>query len=47
VIDGIVAAGYARQENAELAVFVSSVDDIFPALARLPAGELTIDIERL
>lgn len=47
VIDGIVAAGYARQENADLAAFVSSVDEVFPALARLPGGELTVDSERL
>jgi len=47
MIDDIVAAGYARQENAELAAFVNSVDDIFPALARLPGGELTVDSERL
>lgn len=43
MIDGIVDAGYARRENAELAAFVSSVDDVFPALARLPGGELTVD----
>jgi hypothetical protein len=47
VIDGIVAAGYARRKNVELAAFVDSVDDIFPALARLPGGELTVDSERL
>ena len=47
MIDGIVAAGYTRRKNIELAAFVDSVDDIFPALARLPGGELTIDSERL
>lgn len=47
VIDGIVAAGYARRENADLAAFVDSVDDVFPALARLPGGELKVDSERL
>jgi uncharacterized protein (TIGR00730 family) len=46
-IDGIVAAGYARRENAELATFVGSVDDVFSALARLPGGELTVESERL
>ncbi len=46
-IDGIVAAGYARRENADLATFVGSVDDVFPALARMPGGELTVESERL
>ncbi len=47
MIDGIVAAGYARPESAELAVFVSDIDDVFPTLARLPAGELTVDSKLL
>ncbi|NQV82795.1 MAG: TIGR00730 family Rossman fold protein [Rhodospirillales bacterium] len=47
VIDGIVAAGYARRENADLAAFVNSVEDVFPLLARLPGGELTVDSKRL
>jgi uncharacterized protein (TIGR00730 family) len=47
MIDGIAAAGYARPENAELAVFVSEIDDVFPTLAQLPAGELTVDSELL
>ncbi|MDH3737723.1 MAG: TIGR00730 family Rossman fold protein [Alphaproteobacteria bacterium] len=46
-IDGIVAAGYARRENAELAVFVDDVDAVLPALARLPEADLTIASERL
>ncbi|NNE84809.1 MAG: TIGR00730 family Rossman fold protein [Alphaproteobacteria bacterium] len=46
-MDGIVAAGYARPENAELAVFVDQVSDIFPTLARLPSEELTLDSKRL
>jgi predicted Rossmann-fold nucleotide-binding protein len=47
MIDGIVAAGYARAENAALATFVGTIDDVFPALARLPAGELKVDSELL
>lgn len=47
MIDGIVAAGYARAENAALAAFVDEIDDVFAALARLPAGELTVDSKRL
>lgn len=47
MIGGIVAAGYAHPENAALAAFVASVDEVFPALARLPGGELTVDAERL
>lgn len=46
-MDGIVAAGYARPENAELAVFVDQVADVFPTLARLPSEELTLDSKRL
>jgi uncharacterized protein (TIGR00730 family) len=46
-LDGIVAAGYARPENAELAVFVDQVADIFPTLAQLPSEELTLESERL
>lgn len=47
MIDGIVATGYARPESAELAVFVSDINDVFPTLARLPAGELTVDSKLL
>ncbi len=47
LINGIAAAGYARPENAELAVFVSEINDVFPTLARLPAGELIVDPELL
>ena len=47
LINGIAAAGYARPENAELAVFVSEIIDVFPTLARLPAGELIVDPELL
>jgi uncharacterized protein (TIGR00730 family) len=47
MIDAIAAAGYARPENAELAVFVSEIEDVFPTLAQLPAGELTVDSELL
>jgi uncharacterized protein (TIGR00730 family) len=46
-LDGIVAAGYARPENAALAVFVDQVADIFPTLAQLPSEELTLESERL
>jgi uncharacterized protein (TIGR00730 family) len=46
-LDSIVAAGYARPENAELAVFVDRVADIFPTLARLPGEELPLDSKRL
>jgi uncharacterized protein (TIGR00730 family) len=47
MIAAIVTAGYARAENAELAAFVDDIDDVFAALARLPAGELTVDSELL
>ncbi len=47
LINEITAAGYARPENAELAVFVSDINDVFPTLARLPAGELIVDPELL
>ena len=47
MIAGIVAAGYARPENAELAEFVDQIDDVFPAWARLPAGELTVESKLL
>ena len=47
MIKGIVAAGYARPQNAELAEFVDEIDDVFPVLARLPAGELTVESELL
>lgn len=47
MIDGIVAEGYARPENAALAAFVNDIDEVFPALAQLPAGELKIDSQRL
>ena len=46
-IDGIAAAGYARPESAELAVFVNEIEDVLPTLARLPSGELTVDSEIL
>ena len=44
-INGITAAGYARPESAQLAVFVPGIDDVLPTLARLPRGELTVDSE--
>jgi uncharacterized protein (TIGR00730 family) len=47
MIDAIAAAGYAQPENAELAVFVSEIEDVFPTLAQLPAGEMTVDSELL
>ncbi len=47
MIDGIVADGYARPENAALAAFVDDIDGVFPVLAQLPAGELIVDAERL
>lgn len=46
-MDGIVAAGYARPENAQLAVFVDQVADVFPTLARLPGEERPLDSEHL
>ncbi|NKB48501.1 MAG: TIGR00730 family Rossman fold protein [Alphaproteobacteria bacterium] len=46
-MDGIVAAGYARPENAQLAVFVDDVDQVFPTLAELPEGEGKLAAERL
>ena len=47
MIDSIVAAGYARPENAALAAFVGSVDEVFATLAQLPEGELAVDSGRL
>jgi len=47
MLDGIVAAGYARPENARLATFVASIDEVLPTLAALPAGRLVVDSERL
>ncbi len=47
MIAGIVDQGYARPENAALATFVDDIGQVLPALARLPAGELTVDAERL
>ena len=46
-IHGIVAQGYARPENAALAVFVDDIAEVLPTLARLPAGDMTVDTERL
>ncbi len=43
MIDGIVAAGYARAQHAALATFVTAIDDVFPTLAELPAGEMTVE----
>ena len=47
LIGGIVENGYARPENAALARFVTDIDGVFSALAELPAGEMTIDPDRL
>ena len=43
LIDSIIEQGYARQENADLLTFVATVDDIFPALAKLPSGVSKVD----
>lgn len=47
VIDGIIDAGYARPESKNLAVFVDAADEILPTLARLPAGDHTLETKLL
>ena len=47
MIDGIVAQGYARAENAALARFVEAIDDVFPVLAELPAGAPAVASDRV
>lgn len=46
LIDDTVAGGYARAENAALALFVDSVDDILPTVAAQPAGELRVPTDK-
>lgn len=46
-IDGIVEAGYARRENADLAVFVDDVAEVLPTLAQLPEGDHKLASERI
>ncbi len=43
LLDSIIEQGYARPENAELLTFVDKVDDVFPALAKLPSGVAKVD----
>ncbi len=47
LIDGVVAARYARDENARLAEFVADIDGVFAALEAAPPGALEIPAERL
>lgn len=47
MLDGIIAAGYARAEHVGLASFVGSIDEVFPTLAALPAGRMVIGPDRL
>lgn len=43
LIGHTVSNGYARPENAEIATFVATVDDVLPMLEQLPAGHATLD----
>ncbi len=43
LIDSIIEQGYAQPENVGLLTFVPTIDDIFPALAKLPSGVSKVD----
>ena len=43
LIGHAVSNGYARPENAEIAAFVATVDDVLPKLEQLPTGGAKVD----
>jgi len=43
LMESIIKQGYARPENSDLLTFVATVDDVFPALAKLPSGVSKVD----
>jgi hypothetical protein len=47
LIGHAVSNGYARPENAEIATFVATVDDVLPKLEQLPTGRAKVDLKWL